>query len=142
MHKQPFCKSLYVQVIFAIVVGVLLGNFYPESGTAMKPLGDGFIKLIKMIIAPVIFCTVVIGIAGMEDMKKVGKTGGLALLYFEIMSTSLVSRPDHRQRFEAWRGHECRCQHTGYREYRELYSSRQTGNRDRLFAAHYSGQHG
>lgn len=87
MHKQPFYKSLYVQVIFAIVVGVLLGNFYPESGTAMKPLGDGFIKLIKMIIAPVIFCTVVIGIAGMEDMKKVGKTGGLALLYFEIMST-------------------------------------------------------
>jgi aerobic C4-dicarboxylate transport protein len=87
MHKQPFYKSLYVQVIFAIVVGVLLGHFVPETGTAMKPLGDGFIKLIKMIIAPVIFCTVVIGIAGMEDMKKVGKTGGLALLYFEIMST-------------------------------------------------------
>jgi aerobic C4-dicarboxylate transport protein len=87
MHKQPFYKSLYVQVIFAIVVGVLLGHFAPETGTAMKPFGDGFIKLIKMIIAPVIFCTVVIGIAGMEDMKKVGKTGGLALLYFEIMST-------------------------------------------------------
>jgi len=87
MHKQPFYKSLYVQVIFAIVVGVLLGHFVPETGTAMKPLGDGFIKLIKMIIAPVIFCTVVIGIAGMENMKKVGKTGGLALLYFEIMST-------------------------------------------------------
>ena len=74
-HK-PLYKSLYFQVIVAIVLGVLLGHFYPETGTAMKPLGDGFIKLIKMIIAPIIFCTVVVGIAGMEDMKKVGKTGG------------------------------------------------------------------
>ena len=63
------------------------GHFYPETGTALKPLGDGFIKLIKMIIAPIIFCTVVVGIAGMEDMKRVGKTGGYALLYFEIVST-------------------------------------------------------
>src|SRR3954464_10775651 len=84
---KPLYKSLYFQVIVAIVIGVLLGHFYPESGTAMKPLGDGFIKLIKMIIAPIIFCTVVVGIAGMEDMKKVGKTGGLALLYFEIVSS-------------------------------------------------------
>jgi aerobic C4-dicarboxylate transport protein len=84
---QPFYKSLYFQVITAIVIGVLLGHFWPETGAAMKPLGDGFIKLIKMIIAPIIFCTVVVGIAGMEDMKKVGKTGGLALLYFEIVST-------------------------------------------------------
>jgi len=74
-------------VICAIILGVLLGYFYPETATAMKPLGDGFIKLIKMIIAPIIFCTVVVGIAGMEDMKKVGKTGGLALLYFEVVST-------------------------------------------------------
>ncbi len=87
MKKPPLYKSLYAQVIVAIIIGVLLGHFLPETGTAMKPLGDGFIKLIKMIIAPVIFCTVVIGIAGMEDMKKVGKTGGLALLYFEVMST-------------------------------------------------------
>jgi aerobic C4-dicarboxylate transport protein len=84
---KPFYKSLYFQVITAIVIGVLLGHFYPQTGAAMKPLGDGFIKLIKMIIAPIIFCTVVVGIAGMEDMKKVGKTGGLALLYFEIVST-------------------------------------------------------
>ncbi|HEX7440249.1 MAG TPA: dicarboxylate/amino acid:cation symporter [Caldimonas sp.] len=83
----PFYQSLYLQVITAIVIGVLLGHFYPLAGEAMKPLGDGFIKLIKMIIAPIIFCTVVVGIAGMEDMKKVGKTGGLALLYFEIVST-------------------------------------------------------
>lgn len=85
--KQPLYKSLYFQVLVAIVIGVLLGHFYPSTGEAMKPLGDGFVKLIKMIIAPVIFCTVVTGIAGMEDMKKVGKTGGLALLYFEIVST-------------------------------------------------------
>jgi len=85
--RKPLYKSLYFQVICAIVLGVLLGYFYPETGAAMKPLGDGFIKLIKMIIAPIIFCTVVVGIAGMEDMKKVGKTGGIALLYFEIVST-------------------------------------------------------
>jgi len=84
---KPFYKSLYFQVVTAIVIGVLLGHFYPHTGEAMKPLGDGFIKLIKMVIAPIIFCTVVVGIAGMEDMKKVGKTGGLALLYFEIVSS-------------------------------------------------------
>jgi aerobic C4-dicarboxylate transport protein len=84
---KPLYKSLYFQVIVAIVIGVGLGHFYPETGAAMKPLGDGFIKLIKMIIAPIIFCTVVVGIAGMEDMKKVGKTGGYALLYFEIVSS-------------------------------------------------------
>ncbi len=85
--RLPFYRLLYVQVIAAVVVGVLLGHFYPEAGAAMKPLGDGFIKLVKMIIAPIIFCTVVVGIAGMEDMKKVGRTGGLALLYFEVVST-------------------------------------------------------
>jgi aerobic C4-dicarboxylate transport protein len=87
MKRQPLYKSLYFQVIVAIVIGVLLGQFVPQTGVAMKPLGDGFIKLIKMMIAPIIFCTVVLGIAGMEDMKKVGKTGGLALLYFEVVST-------------------------------------------------------
>ncbi|MEP6739571.1 MAG: dicarboxylate/amino acid:cation symporter [Caldimonas sp.] len=85
--RHPLYKSLYAQVITAIIIGVLLGHFWPQAGEAMKPFGDGFIKLIKMIIAPIIFCTVVVGIAGMEDMKKVGKTGGLALLYFEILSS-------------------------------------------------------
>src|SRR5436190_23533324 len=84
---RPLYKSLYAPVITAIIIGVILGHFWPHVGESMKPLGDGFIKLIKMIIAPIIFCTVVIGIAGMEDMKKVGKTGGLALLYFEIVSS-------------------------------------------------------
>ena len=85
--RPPLYRSLYAQVITAIVIGVLVGHFFPQTGEALKPLGDGFIKLIKMIIAPIIFCTVVVGIAGMEDMKRVGKTGGYALLYFEIVST-------------------------------------------------------
>lgn len=80
-------RSLYLQVLVAIAAGIALGVFAPEAGTAMKPFGDGFIKLIKMIIAPIIFCTVVIGIAGTADMKKVGRTGGLALVYFEVVST-------------------------------------------------------
>ena len=84
---RPIYRSLYFQVVTAIVIGALLGHFLPATGEAMKPLGDGFIKLIKMIIAPIIFCTVVVGIAGMEDMKRVGKTGGMALLYFEIVSS-------------------------------------------------------
>ena len=83
-RPRPFYAHLYVQVLTAIALGVALGHFHPETGEAMKPLGDGFIKLIKMIIAPIIFCTVVVGIAGMEDMKKVGKTGGLALSLIHI----------------------------------------------------------
>ena len=85
--SQPFYRHLYFQVLFAIATGILLGVFFPQFATQMKPFGDGFIKLIKMMIAPIIFCTVVLGIAGMEDMKKVGKTGGLALIYFEVVST-------------------------------------------------------
>ena len=87
MQKKPLYQSLYFQVIVGIAAGILLGFLRPDAGAAMKPLGDGFISLIKMVIAPVIFCTVVVGIAGMEDMKKVGKTGGLALMYFEVVST-------------------------------------------------------
>lgn len=86
MIKKIF-SSLYLQVFVAITIGILLGHFYPELGAQMKPLGDGFVKLIKMIIAPVIFCTVVTGIAGMESMKAVGRTGAIALLYFEVVST-------------------------------------------------------
>ncbi len=85
--KLSIFKSLYFQVLTAIAIGILLGHFYPELGAQMKPLGDAFVKLIKMIIAPVIFCTVVTGIAGMESMKAVGRTGAVALLYFEIVST-------------------------------------------------------
>ncbi len=87
MSRPPFYKSLYVQVLVAIAIGVLLGHFYPQTAVALKPLGDGFVKLIKMAIAPIIFCTVVTGIAGMQSMKAVGKTGGMALLYFEVVST-------------------------------------------------------
>ncbi|MBT8525598.1 dicarboxylate/amino acid:cation symporter [Polynucleobacter paneuropaeus] len=87
IKNPPIYKILYFQVLVAVVIGVLLGNFYPEIGVSMKPFGDAFIKGIKMLIAPIIFCTVVLGIAGMEDMKKVGRTGGLALLYFEVVSS-------------------------------------------------------
>ncbi|HIJ87463.1 MAG TPA: dicarboxylate/amino acid:cation symporter [Desulfuromonadales bacterium] len=87
MNGKKFYQHLYFQVLTAISIGICVGHFYPETGAAMKPLGDGFIKLIKMIIAPVIFCTVVTGIAGMEDMKKVGRVGAKALLYFEVVST-------------------------------------------------------
>lgn len=85
--RKPFYRSLYFQVIVAILLGVLLGHFWPQTGASLKPLGDGFIKLVKMMIAPIIFCTVVTGIAGMEDMKKVGRVGGKALLYFEVVTT-------------------------------------------------------
>ncbi|MBL8883257.1 MAG: dicarboxylate/amino acid:cation symporter [Hyphomicrobium sp.] len=86
-RAPPFYKNLYVQVLIAISVGVALGYFAPETGEAMKPLGDGFIKLIKMIIAPVIFVTVVHGIAAMRDMRQVGRVGFRALVYFEIVTT-------------------------------------------------------
>ncbi|MFA6052350.1 MAG: dicarboxylate/amino acid:cation symporter [Methylobacter sp.] len=80
-------QHLYFQVLTAITIGILLGHFYPETAVEMKPLGDGFIKLIKMIIAPIIFCTVVTGIAGMQELDKVGRVGVKALLYFEVVST-------------------------------------------------------
>ena len=80
-------NTLYLQVLAAIVVGVLVGYLWPDFGASLKPLGDGFIKLVKMLIAPIIFATVVVGLAGMGDLKKVGRVGGKALLYFEIVST-------------------------------------------------------
>jgi aerobic C4-dicarboxylate transport protein len=85
--RKPFYTHLYIQVLTAIAIGILLGHFYPSLGEQMKPLGDGFIKLIKMMIAPIIFCTVVHGIASMEDMKKVGRVGLKALIYFEVVTT-------------------------------------------------------
>ena len=85
-ERSPF-RSLYVQVLVAVVAGALIGYLWPETGVALKPLGDGFIRLIKMLIGPIVFCTVVLGISGMEDLKKVGRTGGLALVYFEVVST-------------------------------------------------------
>ena len=86
-HPGKWYQHLYVQVLAAIVLGILLGHFYPSLGEAMKPLGDGFIKMIKMVIAPIIFFTVVHGIASMKDMGKVGRVGLKALIYFEIVTT-------------------------------------------------------
>src|SRR5882724_2207363 len=86
-RRQAWYKILYVQVLIAIALGVLIGYFYPDFGKALKPLGDGFIALIKMMIAPVIFCTVVHGISSMGDLKRVGRVGLKALIYFEVVST-------------------------------------------------------
>jgi aerobic C4-dicarboxylate transport protein len=86
-QRKPFYKVLYVQVLFAIAIGILLGHYNAALAVDMKPLGDGFIKLIKMLIGPIIFCTVVSGIAGMADIRKVGRIGCKALLYFELVST-------------------------------------------------------
>ncbi len=85
--KGPIYKSLYVQVLVGIAIGVLFGFLSPENAAAMKPLGDGFIKLVKMLIAPIVFTTVVVGIAHMGEMKHVGRIGLRALVYFEVVST-------------------------------------------------------
>lgn len=84
---NKFYKGLYFQVIIAIILGIILGVYQPAFAESLKPLGDGFIKLVKMMIAPIIFATVVTGIAGMQDTKKVGRVGIKAILYFEIIST-------------------------------------------------------
>jgi aerobic C4-dicarboxylate transport protein len=85
--RRPWYSILYVQVLIAIAVGILIGHYFPNAGVALKPLGDGFISLIKMMIAPVIFCTVVHGIGSMSDLKKVGRVGVKTLIYFEAVST-------------------------------------------------------
>jgi aerobic C4-dicarboxylate transport protein len=86
-RKQPFYNTLYARVVFGIVAGVLVGIFFPAFGVALKPLGDGFIKLIRMMIGPIIFLSVVVGIAGMGDIHKLGRVGIKALLYFEVVTT-------------------------------------------------------
>ena len=80
-------KSLYVQVLCGVVLGVLCGHLFPEIAAYAKPFGDGFVRLIKMLIAPIVFCTIVMGIANMHDLKKLGRVGGKAFLYFEVLST-------------------------------------------------------
>jgi aerobic C4-dicarboxylate transport protein len=86
-RRKPFYANLWIQVLVAIALALLLGHFSPAKAIAMKPLGDAFIRLITMVITLIIFCTVVSGIAGVQDMKKVGRVGGKALLYFEVVST-------------------------------------------------------
>jgi aerobic C4-dicarboxylate transport protein len=90
MTKSPWYRSLYLQVLLAITLGALLGHFRPHLGEALKPLGEAFVRLIRMVIAPIVFCTVVGGIASMGDMKKVGRVGARALVYFEIVTTAAL----------------------------------------------------
>ncbi len=84
-------KHLYIQVLIAIFIGILIGHFFPEIGVALKPLGDGFIKMIKMIIAPLIFCSIVLGISGMQNVKKIGSIGGISMLYFQLSTWVAMS---------------------------------------------------
>jgi aerobic C4-dicarboxylate transport protein len=84
---KSYRKNLYFWVVFGTVLGALIGHFAPATGASLKPFGDAFVALIKMVISPIIFCTVVLGISGAGDMKKVGRVGGKALLYFEVVST-------------------------------------------------------
>src|SRR5919107_3234337 len=88
---RPFYRNLTVQVLTAIALGALLGALAPGAGKAMKPVGDTFVNLVKMIIAPIIFLTIVLGMAGMRDMKAVGRVGGKALLYFEVVTTFAIA---------------------------------------------------
>ena len=117
--QQPLYARLWFQVIVGIVVGVGLGYFYPATGAAMKPLGDAFVKLIRMMIAPIIFGTVVVGIAKMGDMKEVGRIGLRALIYFEVVSTlalviaAIAFRQLARRRARAARGHRRAEAHVG-----------------------------
>ena len=85
--RTSWFRILYVQVLIAVVLGIAVGYGWPEFGKSLKPLGDGFVKLVKMMIAPIIFCTVVHGIASMGDFRKLGRVGVKTLLYFEIVST-------------------------------------------------------
>jgi aerobic C4-dicarboxylate transport protein len=85
--KTPFYFSFWFQVCIAVVLAIIFGYLSPARAVAMKPLGDAFIRLITMVVTPIIFCTVVSGIAGMQDLKKVGRVGGKALIYFEVVST-------------------------------------------------------
>ncbi len=85
--RKPWYRVLYIQVLIAVALGILVGHFFPDFGKSLKPLGDGFIKLVKMMIAPIIFCTVVHGIASMSDLRKLGRVGVKALFYFEVVST-------------------------------------------------------
>src|SRR5690349_15364559 len=84
---KRFGRSLYMQVITAVIIGAVIGHLYPAFGTTLKPLGEGFIKLVKMLIAPIVFATVVTGIAKMGDLKKVGRVGLKAIIYFEVLTT-------------------------------------------------------
>jgi len=85
--RRPWYLTLWIQVLIAMVIGILVGHFAPQTGTAMQPLGDAFIKMIRMLIAPIIFCTVVLGIAKMNDMTRVGRVAIKALIYFEVLTT-------------------------------------------------------
>src|SRR5579859_1111313 len=85
--RTPWYRVIYIQVLLAVGLGIVIGYFFPAFGKSLKPFGDGFIKLVKMVIAPIIFCTVVHGVASVQSLKKLGRVGLKTLVYFEIVST-------------------------------------------------------
>src|SRR3954453_13555489 len=85
--RTPWYQVIYIQVLLAVGLGIVIGYFYPDFGKSLKPLGDGFVKLVKMVIAPIIFCTVVHGVASVQSLKKLGRVGLKTLFYFETVST-------------------------------------------------------
>lgn len=108
-RKKPFYTDLSFQVLVGVTIAIILGYVSPATAVAMKPLGDAFIRLITMVITLVIFCTLVTGIAGMEDLKKVGRVGGKALLYFELVSTfALLNRTPCRKHGSSRQRLQCR----------------------------------
>ena len=141
--KKPFYLTLWGQVLIGVAVAIVYGYLRPESAAKMKPLGDGFIRLITMVITVIIFCTVVSGIAGMENLKKVGRIGGKALLYFEIVSTlalfagMLVGNLSH-----PGAGFNVNPATLDAKSVARLRRSRETAERDRLPDEHYSDHHG
>src|SRR2546430_11289208 len=108
MRRAGVWRTLYFQVLVAIAAGVLLGILWPHLAQSLKPLGDGFIKLIRLLIAPIIFCTVVTGIAGMAKLRDVGKAGGLALVYFELVTTLALRSEEHTSELQSQSNLVCR----------------------------------
>ena len=136
--RRPWYTVLYVQVLIAIAVGIIIGHFFPDTGVALKPLGDGFISLIKMMIAPVIFCTVVHGIGSMRDLKKVGRVGVKTLFYFEAVSTlALVIGLVVGKLLQPGKGFDI----DPPRSIRRQSRATSTAPRKRGFVAHLAGDH-
>ena len=132
--SRPWYRVLYIQVLIAIAIGIAVGHFFPDTGKALKPLGDGFIALIKMMIAPVIFCTVVHGIGSMRDLEKVGRIGVKTLFYFEVVSTlALGDRPARRRGAAARQGLQHR---SGLARSRRLVASYVTRAKEEGIVAH------
>ena len=138
--RKPLYHHLYFQVVCAILIGILLGHFYPTLAVRMQPLGEAFIKTIKMLIAPIIFCTVVHGIASMNDMKKVGRVGLKAIVYFEVVTTlALIVGLIIVNLWQPGAGMNVDSERHRHQVDPELRDASEVAEHGRLSAAHHSG---